>query len=212
MAGWWVLSNICEVEIQRDTDSIFVQANIENLRVRTAGKAFVVNGVCVVAGGERQYLRIARKVLVKLETCGHLLRLCSRDRDHTFASEICGIGNGRRNVLRFEGRVLIQYALRRLAVGKIVQNDRYRDPRTFEAHGAVHDLWISSYVGLPVHLDLQPSAREYSTASPGVPNVHGHRRAHAMAVAAAQLRRARPCEPRGQAAFCSFRICCTIAL
>lgn len=176
VAGWWVLSNICEVEIQRDMDSIFVQANIENLRVRTVSKAFVVNGVRVVPGGEQQCLRIARDVLVKLETCGHPLRLCSRDMDHPFASEIRGIGNGRRNVLRFEGRVLIQYALWRLAVGKIVQNDRYWDPRTFEAHGAVHDLWISSYVGLPVHRDLQPSAHEYNTGSPGVPNARDNMR------------------------------------
>jgi hypothetical protein len=96
-----MLSDVGEVEVQRDKDSIFIQASIEDLRVWTTGQALVVDAVGVVARGVQQCLCIAWKILVKLETRGHPLRLRSRDWDHAFASQIRGVGNSRGNVFGF---------------------------------------------------------------------------------------------------------------
>ena len=71
MAGWRILTDIGEVQIQSDEDSIFVQTNIEDLRVRITNQTFVVNAVGIVARVKQQHLRFARKVLVKFETRGH---------------------------------------------------------------------------------------------------------------------------------------------
>jgi hypothetical protein len=45
-----VLSDIGEVQIQRDQNSIFVQTNVKDRRVRVAGEALFVDGLGVVAG------------------------------------------------------------------------------------------------------------------------------------------------------------------
>lgn len=49
MARWRIESNVGEVEIQSNKDSIFFQANIEDGRVRTAAKSFVVDGMDIKA-------------------------------------------------------------------------------------------------------------------------------------------------------------------
>lgn len=166
MARWRIESNVGEVEIQSNKDSIFFQANIEDGRVRTAAKSLIVDRMDVEACVDQQRLRIARKVLVKLETRGHPLRLGYRDRNHSFASQVRGVSDGGRNVLGFERAVLLPNPLGRLAGSQIVENDRDRDACTLEAHSAVHDLGIGGNVGLPVHRNLQPSA---NTIAPVLP-------------------------------------------
>ena len=66
-----ILSDIGEVQIQSDEDSIFVQADIEDLRIRMTNQTFVVNAVGIVARVKQQHVRLARKVLVKFEARGH---------------------------------------------------------------------------------------------------------------------------------------------
>jgi len=76
------------------------------------------------------------------------------DRDDALPREIGSVGNGRRNVLRLERRVLFENAFRSFTGSEIVEHNRNRYPGPPEAHSAVHDLRIGGDVRF-AHVSLE---------------------------------------------------------
>jgi len=101
MARRRIEPNVGKVEIQSDEDSVLFAASIEYFAVRAATKLLFDYGISFLACFEKQCQRVTREVFVKLEACGHPLRL-GRDGYDTFPCKVCGVRNGRRNVFRLE--------------------------------------------------------------------------------------------------------------
>ena len=141
---------IGEVEIERDEHSILSPAGVENLGIGIAPKTFVKNRLYLVPGVAEQRLSVPRKVLVQLEPDNHLPRL-GRNGNDPLPGQIGSVTKCGRDVLGLQGRILVENAFGCLAGRKIVENNRYWDPRASEAHGTMHDLRIGSDVRFPVH-------------------------------------------------------------
>lgn len=146
----WVEADIGEVEIEGDEHSTLRPARVENLGIRVAPKTFVKNRLYIVPCVPEQGLSVPRKVLVQLEPDSHLPRL-GRDGNDPLPGQIGSVAKRGRDVLRLEGRILFENVFACLARREIVENNRYRDPRASETHGAMHDLRIGSDVQFPVH-------------------------------------------------------------
>ncbi len=69
-----VEADIGKVEIESNEYSILSQAGIKNLGICAATETFCKYRLHIVTGIAKQYLSVARKVLIQLEPDGHSLR------------------------------------------------------------------------------------------------------------------------------------------
>lgn len=116
---------------------------------------------------DKQSQCITREIFVELETDGHPPQL-RRDGYDAFPCQVCGIRNGRGNVLGLERGILVKNALRRFTGSEIVENHGNRNARTPKTYRAVHDLRIGGYVGFPIQYRF--SSNSIANIAPDLPS------------------------------------------
>jgi hypothetical protein len=124
----------------------------EQAGIGRTGKLLMRRRNDIVAPGLSSGKRLTGDIFIELHAkLRHEAAGSGRDRQDTFAGQICRIGNGRANVLRLEGRVIGEDALPWLARGEVIEHDGNRDPGTDEARSPMHDFRVCPDMLTPVH-------------------------------------------------------------
>lgn len=96
---WWVEADIGKIEIESNEDSSLGQADIENCGICTSPEPFFKHRLHIVAGVAKQYLGVARQVLVQLESNGHPPGLCG-DGNNSLTRQFGGVADCGGNMLK----------------------------------------------------------------------------------------------------------------